>query len=92
MELEVEVLNCCLTLRFEVVSKLKFNGMISDEIVDIKIVKPKNNKVVATKVKHRISLGSRDRKSELERMFEKIKKKNKLGLSWAKLSPSWCLG
>ena len=57
--------------------KLKSNGMISNEIVDVKVMKPKNKKVVATKVKHRNSSGSRDRKSELERMFEKINKKKR---------------
>lgn len=57
--------------------KLKSNGMIIDELVDVKNVKPKNKKVIARMVKNMSSSGSRDRKSELDRMFEKIKKKKK---------------
>ena len=58
--------------------KLKSNGMIIDELVDVKNVKPKNKKVIARMVKNMSSSGSRDRKSELDRMFEKIKKKKKI--------------
>ena len=57
--------------------KLKSNGMIIDELVDVKNVKPKNKKVIARMVKNMSSSGSRDRKSELERMFEKIKKEKR---------------
>ena len=55
--------------------KLKFNGMISEEKVDVKSMKPKNKRVKAAKVKRRKSSERKIVKSELEVMFEKMKQK-----------------